>query len=208
MNKVDHQTIALAGVLQATFLVDQIAREGRCDEEAFNTALSSLFITSPEQTIDVFGSLTRLQKGLELLRDLLSQPSRSQAPTWLRYALSILHLEAKLRKQPAMLQQISKGLEQANSPKEHFGLSHENTIASLADTYHKTISTLSLRIQVNGDPTHLRSEHNAAKIRSLLLAGIRSAMLWHQVGGHRWQLLFKRKALMNSATTLLKGLTH
>lgn len=208
MNKIDNQTIAIAGVLQATFLVDQVAREGRCDDALFTTAVNSLFITSPEQTIDVYGDMNRLRRGLELLRDLLAQANRSQAPTWLRYALSILHLEAKLRKQPAMLQQIAKGLEQANSPREHFGLCHENTIANLADTYQKTISTLSLRIQVNGDPTHLRSEHNAAKIRTLLLAGIRSAMLWHQVGGHRWQLLFKRKALMNSATELIKSLNH
>jgi len=206
MSQINNQTIALAGVLQATSLVDQIARQGRCDEDQFNTAVNSLFVTSPDQTVDVFKSINHIQSGLTLLKDLLSQESRNQAPTWLRYALSILHLEAKLRKQPALLQQISKGLEQANSPKNHFGLAHENTIASLADTYQKTISTMSLRIQVTGEPVHLRSEHNAAKIRTLLFAGIRSAMLWHQVGGRRWQLLFKRKALANSASSLLKGI--
>ncbi len=43
---------------------------------------------------------------------------------------------------------------------------------------------------------HLQQTDNAAKIRALLLAGIRSARLWRQLGGHRWQLIFSRRKLL------------
>jgi high frequency lysogenization protein len=44
---------------------------------------------------------------------------------------------------------------------------------------------LSPRIMVNGDPAHLNNPENANRIRALLLAGIRAAMLWRQSGGGR-----------------------
>ncbi|MBL4866106.1 MAG: DUF489 family protein, partial [Pseudomonadales bacterium] len=32
--------------------------------------------------------------------------------------------------------------------------------------------------------------------------GVRSAMLWHQLGGRRWQLMLSRKNLMREIDTL------
>lgn len=199
MSALKDQTIALAGLLQSCHLVDQIAREGRCDEQALEIAVNSLFITSPKEVIDVYGKAQNLQKGFTLLAELLDKQTKRQRDDWLRYALSILHLESRLRKNKEMLNAIAKGLEQAEMPKQHFGLLHENTILSLADTYQKTISTFNLRIQVSGDPNVLQSDLNAARIRTLLLSGIRAATLWRQVGGHRWHLLFKRSAIASTA---------
>ena len=44
------------------------------------------------------------------------------------------------------------------------------------------------------------------KIRACLLAGIRSAVLWRQVGGSKWQLLFHRKKLVQAAQQLYSTL--
>jgi high frequency lysogenization protein len=46
---------------------------------------------------------------------------------------------------------------------------------------------------------------NAAKIRALLLAGIRAALLWRQAGGDRWKLIFSRSAMQKEAQQLLKA---
>ncbi|MEK7758734.1 MAG: DUF489 family protein, partial [Pseudomonadota bacterium] len=43
----------------------------------------------------------------------------------------------------------------------------------------------------------------ADKVRAALLAGIRSAVLWRQLGGRRWQLLFSRGKLARTAAELL-----
>jgi high frequency lysogenization protein len=68
--------------------------------------------------------------------------------------------------------------------------------------YADTISTFRLRIQVSGNPSVLQREENAAKVRALLLAGIRSAVLWRQTGGRRWQLIFARKKVIRLAGEL------
>jgi len=203
MSNSQNQVIALAGLLQATNLVEQIARSGKCSDQELETSVNSLFAVNPEQTIDVYGDIKQLKRGLEAVKALFSKNSQAKQLDPIRYALAIMHLESKLRKQPKMLRDISKGLEQAKSPAEHFGLLHENTLASLANTYQNTISTLSLRIQVSGEEKYLQMEYNATKIRMLLLASVRAAMLWHQVGGHRWHFIFKRASLAKSTNELL-----
>lgn len=64
---------------------------------------------------------------------------------------------------------------------------------ALARLYQDTISKLSFRIHVAGNPEYLRDHAVADQIRALLLAGIRSAVLWHQLGGRRWHLFFYKK---------------
>lgn len=51
----------------------------------------------------------------------------------------------------------------------------------------------------------LQQPNNAAKIRALLLAGIRSARLWRQLGGHRWQLVFSRSKLLKELYELTRS---
>jgi len=77
-----------------------------------------------------------------------------------------------------------------------------SVVANLAGLYQETLSTFKFRIQVGGDPRLLQNTENAAKIRALLLAGIRAAMLWRQVGGRRWHLLFFRSRLRPSLKKL------
>jgi high frequency lysogenization protein len=57
---------------------------------------------------------------------------------------------------------------------------------------------------VNGEHNHLSNPDNANKIRALLLAAIRSAVLWDQCGGSRWQIMFNRKAFIAEAETIVK----
>ena len=55
---------------------------------------------------------------------------------------------------------------------------------------------------VNGHGGHLQNPRVANKIRALLLAGIRATLLWYQVGGSRWGLLWSRKKYLQSAQGL------
>jgi high frequency lysogenization protein len=59
---------------------------------------------------------------------------------------------------------------------------------------------------VNGEHGHLSNPLIAAKVRAALFAGIRSAFLWHQLGGSRWQLLFSRKKIAGEAANILESL--
>ena len=102
-----------------------------------------------------------------------------------------------------MQTKVHNKIKMAQKQSEHFGVSHENVIANLADTYHTTISTISPRIMVNGDQSFLSAPDTINKIRALLLAGIRSAMLWKQCGGSRWRFIFFRRKIQKEAEFLL-----
>jgi high frequency lysogenization protein len=83
---------------------------------------------------------------------------------------------------------------------------HPRLVEKLAELYTQTISTLTPRIMVNGEHGHLSNPSIAAKVRAALFAGIRSAFLWHQLGGNRWQLLFSRKKISGEAAGILESL--
>ncbi len=197
------QTLALAGVFQASALVQQIAHSGQCADSSLETCMRSLFATDPATTLDVYGGeLKDLREGLSTLASVLSQQSRQQDIEVLRYALNLINLEAKLRSNKDMLDIIGNRIEQARHTASHFGFIHPNLIANLASIYTDTISTFRLRIQVSGQPTVLQRDENAAKVRALLLAGIRSSVLWHQSGGRRWKLIFNRRKVIGMAKEL------
>lgn len=197
------QTLALAGVFQAAALVQQVAHTGQCAESSFETCTRSLFATDPDTTLDVFGGeLKDLREGLSTLAGVLSQQSKQQDIEVLRYALNLINLASKLRGNRDMLDVIGNRIDQARHTANHFGYNHSNLIANLASIYTDTISTFRLRIQVTGEPAILQREENAAKVRALLLAGIRSAVLWHQTGGRRWQLIFTRRKVITKAREL------
>ena len=112
-------------------------------------------------------------------------------------------LERRLIKNPQMLETISSGIERASNQVEHFSLLHDNVIASLAHIYSQTISTIKPRIMVQGEHVYISNPNLANRIRAVLLSAIRSAVLWRQCGGTRWQLLLQRRAIVEEATRLL-----
>ena len=202
LNYSQRQTLALAGVFQAAQLVHDLATRGLVDQHTFASSIGSILITDPETTADIYGGdFFNLRTGATTLRKVLLKDS-SVAPQVLHYAMGILVLNTKLAKNQPMLTAIGQRLDTVKSQAMHFNPTHENVLAALAGLYQDTLSTLSYRIQVKGNPTILQQTGNADKVRSLLLAGIRSAMLWSQSGGKRWKLLFSRKKILQDLDSL------
>jgi len=56
---------------------------------------------------------------------------------------------------------------------------------------------------VQGKPEYLNTPTNANRIRALLLAGMRAAVLWRQLGGNRLKLLWTRRGIVERAEALL-----
>jgi len=200
---VTDRTLALGGLFQAAYLVDQVARRGMVPQAEFETCLSSLFELSPPNTEAVYGSRFEIKRGLQVMTEQMRGDEEKRNVNIMRYVINLLQLERKLSKQPAMLKQIAGSLEGATQQIKHFGLTHSNVVARLADTYSQTISTLSPRIMVSGENNQLKNPENANRVRALLLAGIRSAVLWRQCGGRQWHLLLQRRKLIESARQLL-----
>ena len=205
LKTLTNQAIALAGVAQAAALVEQLATTGKADQAAMEASISSILKIDSDTVEGVFNGLGGVKLGLEQLSQQLSG-YRIANPEQARYSASLVFLEKQLSNRPEMMQTISSGIQKAQTQSESFGLLHENVMANLGDLYHSTISTLQPRIMVNGEPAYLSRPDIVNKIRALLLAGLRSALLWRQCGGTRWKFLFFRKKLQLEVENLRKRL--
>jgi high frequency lysogenization protein len=199
-----NRTLALGGLLQAIHSVQEIARHGNAPTEAIATSLASIFKTDPKGVEDIYGSVEGVSLGLQTLTQQLDRKRHRPNPDLLRYLINIMYLEQRLKSRPQILTQIGEQIREIAHQQENFSPTHPQVISRLADVYLNTISTLTPRIQIRGEETHLRQPENIERIRALLLAAIRSAVLWRQVGGNRFHLLFRSRQLLQEARTLLQ----
>ena len=206
MTPQQEQLIALGAVFEAAVLVDRIARTGQVPNAAIGSMLGSLLVRENKPALEIYGGDDlNLRDGYRALVGALERDTSSLQREPLRYALAMIGLERQLDKRGDMLQVIGSRLDQIQQQVDHFGLTHENVIASFGGLYQDTLSTFRQRIQVQGDMRHLQQTDNAAKIRALLLAGIRAARLWRQLGGHRWQMVFSRRRLLDALYAMLRA---
>lgn len=199
-----NQAIALAGLSQAAYLVQQIAKQGSADREAMAASIASTLKIDSEDVLDVYGGLERIKLGLKCLDDQLSGPGKAN-PEQARYASTLIFLERTLIKQPPMVEAIGVALHRAAELAEAAGVLDEGVLKILAGAYSETLSQLRPRVLVGGEQRYLADAENADKIRALLLAGVRSAVLWRQCGGARWKLLFYRGRLQQETRRLLQA---
>ena len=200
------QTIAIAGILQSVYMVDQIARTGEYPPESFNPSINSLFEFDATSVDAVFGGLHGVKLGLNIINDILGAESKSHNKAVIRYALGLLLLEKKLSRDEKLMTVIHQRLEHTAMKAEHFTNDASSTASSIAAIYQDTVSTFKYRIQINGSMQQLQNPANADNIRALLLAGIRSTVMWRQTGGRRWQLVFRRNSTLKMARDLLQDL--
>ena len=206
MSKNYHDiTLALAGICQSARLVQQLAHQGHCDSDALHVSLNSVIDLSPDSTLAVFGgSVTNLKLGLETLLSVLNAGQRQGLSAELtRYTLSLMVLERKLHASKGALDTLGNRIAGLQRQLDHFDLESDTLMNAMAGIYVDVISPLGPRIQVTGSPAVLQSSQVQAKVRATLLAGIRAAVLWHQVGGGRLQLMFSRGRLCSQAKQIL-----
>jgi high frequency lysogenization protein len=203
LNTLTNQTIALAGIAQVAVLVQQLATTGTCDQQAMEASIVSVLKLDSDSVADIYGGLAGLKLGLEQLDGQITG-DKAPNPEQARYAASIVFLERKLSERKDMLNTIRAGIVKAQAQSEQFGLLHGNVLASLGGLYQSTISTLQPRVMVNGEQTYLSRPDIASKVRALLLAGVRSALLWRQCGGSRWKFILYRKKIQAELQFLLK----
>jgi high frequency lysogenization protein len=197
------QVLALAGVFQSARLVQQIAQEGHADRLALSCALQSVFVRNPTSTEAVYGDVRGVALGLQALTAQLAPGRRGRDVHLTRYVVAILNHERRLWRRRDLLDRIRERLDQANSQARYFSADHPKVMETLAGIYSETVGTLLPRIMVYGAHGHLADPENVNRVRALLLAGLRSAILWRQHGGRRLALLWRRRSLLREAEDLL-----
>ncbi|MGV6987783.1 high frequency lysogenization protein HflD [Testudinibacter sp. P80/BLE/0925] len=200
-------TLALAGVCQSAKLVQQFSERGSADQAAFAASLNSLVNTAPSSTLDVYGNdVANLRLGLTTLLEQVSGGKGELDMNVGRYWMSLLALESKLDKTPQSKQLLGHRIQGLARQLQHLDLLDEQMIASIADIYVDVISPLGAKIQVKGSPLYLQQSGIQNRVRATLLCGIRSAVLWRQLGGSRLKLLFSRNKYYQHAQQLYSSL--
>lgn len=197
-------TIAFAGMLQASELVRQSATSGTCSGQAAEASVASIFSRDPESTEDVYGGIGGVRLGLRVLTELFSAQSGQENLQSLNYALGLAKLGKQVRRDGRRLNAIGEELDLVGKAWQDASESlDDSVIAQLADVYQRHVSTLGFRLSVSGRPEYLKQPDKVAFVRAVLLAGLRSSILWHQVGGRQWRLVFERKKMLAQARSLL-----
>lgn len=211
----EYQNIALAAVAQCATLVNKLAYSGEAPQAELIACINPLLVLNPESSKDIYPNVGYLNLGLRTLQDILSTGRLRENADVVRYTLGMLLLRNKLDSEQTMQAKIRQSLqlieplhllstddvvgESELQATQNAQMQQEFTFEQLAGLYQDTISALPYRIQVQGRMEHLKNEHIANRIRALLLAGIRSAVLWYQLGGRRWRLVFYRKRIEETA---------
>jgi len=197
------RTLALAGVFQATELVRQAAHHGTWSGYAASSCLHSLFQLEAESTAEIYGGVAKMRLGVETMLAVLQGDSEHSDS--LRYTVGLLQIEKKFRRSGKLQEEVGRQLQ--NIATEGLDLEqHEREdlqAHEISGLYSDTISKLSPRIVVNGKPQYLKNDRTVDWVRTLLMAGLRSAILWNQLGGGRFELMFGRKKIIREAESLL-----
>jgi high frequency lysogenization protein len=197
------RTLALAGVFQATELVRQAAHHGTWSGYAASSCLHSLFQLEAESTAEIYGGVAKMRLGVETMLTVLQGDAEHSDS--LRYTVGLLQIEKKFRRSGKLQEEVGRQLHDISGA----GLDleqHEREDLQAHDIsglYSDTISKLSPRIVVNGKPQYLKNDRTVDWVRTLLMAGLRSATLWNQLGGGRFELMFGRKKIIREAESLL-----
>lgn len=198
------RVIALAGLFQATVLVRSLATRGSCDEDAMRQCLASVFRIDADSPADVYGGVANLRLGLDTLITQLDEHDRRDIALT-RIVIAVLRLERTLARRPDVIETLRERIAGMATLGEQIESGLVDVSGRLATLYSETLSRLQPRIIVVGNPNFLNQPAQVNRIRALLLAAIRAAVLWRQLGGNQWRLLFRRRQYAMLARGLAAG---
>jgi len=200
---MDNRVLALAGIAQALQQVRRIAETGHSEAASVRTAMDSVFRIDADTPESVYGSRAQLAPGLRLLHNHFR--NQGQDDVLPRLALEVLQLERRFVRDPATVAAVTAGIDKASRQAQALGDSgHPDVLSALGGLYADTISHLKPRVMVQGNPHYLGQAGVVAEIRALLLAAVRSAVLWRQMGGSLWDFLFGKRAMIEAVDRALK----
>ena len=198
----DYRSLALAAMFEALWEVHATA-VGEPPGD-IGHLLQPLFTVNAESMAEVFPAAKRHRRGVETAMSALAG-NRSHLHI-VKYAFSVVDLAARLQRNEAKAAQLRRLLQATPVGAASFTTFEADALRALADIYVQTVSSLGRRLQVSGNPEALQKPLAAARIRALLLAAVRFAWLWRQLGGRRWRLLAQRRQLWLNLDALRKQL--
>lgn len=211
MKNIRSESIALAALFQCCTQINRIAHTGYCDEQAVSTVFRALLVTDPK-TIDDIYKISELKTGFRGLIEGFSAEgiTDNSANELVKLAMQVISLTDRIVRNTSLYNRLSNEIDKLKDQiekacpdflegKTSVVLSKEN-VEKFAQLYQSLISPNFSKLLIFGEERFLSSTENQNRIRALLLAGIRAAVLWNQVGGKKLYLMFRRKEIVSFAS--------
>lgn len=211
------ETIALAALFQSATQIQAVARAGHIDESAIAPLMRALIVTNPDTIEDIYAPIG-LKPGLtQLLTSFYpkeaTQPKNAEL---VKIAFNIINLENSLEKQAMVFNRLDHEIDSLREKVlalhpdyEHADnqiLLDYDVIKMYSQIYSSLISPNFPKLIIFGEESYLRRTEFQEMIRALLLSGIRASLLWHQMGGKRYSMMFRYKEIIDCARTILSRL--
>ena len=185
---IEDQTIALAGLYQSCQVVSKIAWNGEYSEQELTPLVNCILKIDSTKTEDIYMDISNLQTGLIYLKKQIVGDIFTRSSETRRYIASLKQLSDNLMSDDKCITRIQTLLKEMDSKAESMTI--DEKAFELSNIYQKTLSGFEPRIIVNGENLYLTDQIHAARIRTALFAGVRSMILWQQLGGSKLKLFF------------------
>ncbi len=197
------RVLALAGLLQSLQEVRHLAENGRVNQARLDTAIGSVLRIDADSVAEIYGGVAPVGDGLRTLIGYIdSRIADAHLP---KLAMAVLQLEASFSQQADVVERVRSEIASLSGPAHNQGATHPELLARFGEIYSRHLSPLKPKVMVQGSPHYLGQPQVIGEIRALLLAALRSAVLWRQLGGSQWDFLLKRGEMKRAAQQLLAG---
>ena len=190
----DNYIISLSALLHSSYLVNKIATTGQNYSSEAEMLIRSIYKTDTFDTKSIYKNYNELHDGYVVLKKILTGNTDIPLITMQKYALNMILIQKNINKINDLKYLIRKKIDnyQENSM---MATNLGDLIAYTEEIYTEHIGIIRPRVVVSGKKEYL--EKNSSLIRALLLSGIRASFLWDYYGGSKWQLMFRRKEILN-----------
>ena len=202
------QCVALAGLAQAVRVVQNLAWKGQTSDSDFKAVIASLLRIDAASAAAVYNGSFEVSTGLRILSHQIDPQHKDKDPEFVSLVINVMSLQTQLNKNKQLMEVLAQNIQEMSSEYSDLNFYSDDElfdklVSRCSDTYKQTLSRLSNRIQVKGEPKYLKIPENQAKVRAALLTAIRACFLWRQSGGSRWHFLFKKKQLLEAIRYLI-----
>jgi len=186
-NKIPEQTLALAGLYQSCDVVSKIAWNGNYNENELLPLINSIQAIESNNVEQIYLSTQSLKTGLLYLRKQIIGDIFNRSSETRRYIKSLQILSEKVLDSHETISTIQILIKEMQDDSNI--VTTDDKAKRLSDIYQETLSLFEPRIVINGENMYLTVPIQASRIRTALFAGVRSTILWRQLGGSKLKLL-------------------
>lgn len=195
----------LAAIFQAAQLALQLSTRGHCEDIFLKAQIDSLFVFDPTHTEQIYQDQFRhLKLGLVSLELALKEPHKTLKGVMSKMVVSFFKLAKFILATPNAQKKIRTQLDRIHKQIQYFSdWQHPRVMENLSLLYLDIANSRHLRLKIVGQKKHLQDLALLNKIRAVLFSGARAAVLWYQLGGNIFWLVWHRKTLLKEIESIL-----